>query len=108
MSPASPTCQSTSAQSRLPYAAGTTFRDVYEIVQGVPSNQIGFATAVQTGTVVTFTFIRPICAADSGGIGNTSFFFGLASLDAPVRGVHVRVDGLGLEDLPVKSFGPRR
>jgi hypothetical protein len=93
--------------AKLPYAAGTTLRDVYEIVQGVPSNQIGFATAVQTGTVVTFTFTRPICAADAGGVGNTSFSFGLASLDAPVRGVHVQIEVLGL-DLQVKSFGPRR
>jgi hypothetical protein len=94
--------------AKLPYAAGTTLRDVYEIVQGVPTNQIGFATAVQTGNVVTFTFARQICAGEAGSPGDTSFFFGLASLEAPVRGVHVQIDTPVLEDMQVKSFGPLR
>lgn len=94
--------------AKLPYAAGTTgIRDVYEIVQGVPANQIGFGSATQTGTEVTFTFARPVCAGDGITPGATTFAFGLASLDAPVRGVHVQIDALGL-DLQVKSFGPRR
>jgi hypothetical protein len=92
--------------SKLPYAAGTVLRDVYEIVQGVPPNQIGFASAVQTGNVVTFTFARLICAADLVSPGQTSFAFGLASLDEPDRGVHVQIDAPGLDDIQVKSFGP--
>lgn len=94
--------------AKLPYAPGVVLRDVYEITQGVPSNQIGFASAVQTGNVVTFTFARPICAADGRSPGNTSFFFGLASLDSPDRGVHVQIDAIGLDDMQVKSFGPIR
>ena len=94
--------------AKLPYAPGTILRDVYEITQGVPANQIGFSAAQQTGDVVTFTFARPIYAADASSPGGSSFAFGLASLHAPVRGVRVQMDGLGIEDIPVKSFGPRR
>jgi hypothetical protein len=94
--------------AKLPYAPGPTLRDVYEIVQGVPPNQIGFATAEQTGDVVTFTFARLICAADTVGPGSSSFFFGLASLHAPVRGVRVKIDAPGLDDIQVRSFGPQR
>jgi hypothetical protein len=96
--------------AKLPYAPGPILRDVYAITQGVAANQINFSSATQTGDVVTFTFARPICAGDAGtqGEGGASFAFGLASLDAPVRGVRVQVDALGLDDIPVKSFGPRR
>ena len=97
--------------AKLPYAANlgpSALRDVYEITQGVPADQIGFASAVQTGTVVTFTFVQPICAADSVSPGKASFAFGLASLDAPVRGVTVQIDSFGIDDIRVKSFGPRR
>jgi hypothetical protein len=96
--------------AKLPYAPGTILRDVYEIKQGVPANQIGFSVAQQTGDIVTFTFERPICAGDAGtqGQGGASFAFGLASLDRPVRGVRVQMDTPGLDNIPVKSFGPRR
>ena len=94
--------------AKLPYAAGVTLRDVYEIVQGAPANRIGFTRAEQTGTVVTFTFDRLICAGDGVTPGNSSFFFGLASLDGPARGVRARVDIPGLDDIPVEAFGPRR
>jgi hypothetical protein len=93
---------------KLPYAPGPTLRDVYEIVQGVPPNQVGFSGAEQTGDVVTFTFARPLCAGDGVTPGATSFFFGLASLDPPVRGGRVQMDVLGLDNVPVKSFSPRR
>lgn len=94
--------------AKLPYAPGTILRDVYEITQGVAANQIAFSAVQQAGDVVTFTFARPICAADTSGPGNSSFAFGLASLHAPVRGVRVKVDGLGIDDILVKSVGPRR
>jgi hypothetical protein len=93
---------------KLPYAAGTVLRDVYAITQGVPTNQISFSSAVQTGDVVTFTFAQPICAAGGGFDGKRSFFFGLASLDPPARGVTVQIDAIGLDDMRVKSFGPLR
>lgn len=93
--------------SKLPYAAGTVLRDVYEIVQGAPPNQVGFVSAVQTGNVVTFTFARPLCAADTASPGQASFAFGLASLDEPDRGVRVQIDTPVLE-IQVKSFGPIR
>lgn len=91
------------AVAKLPYAPGVVLRDVYEIRQGAPANRVSFESATQTGDVVTFTFAPGrFCA------GASSFDFGLASLDEPVRGVHVQIDAPGLEDIQVKSFGPRR
>ena len=75
---------------------------------GVPHDQIGLATAEQIGNVVTLSFAQPICAANADGPGKTSFFFGLSSLDAPVRGVRVQVAAAAVGDIPVKSFGPIR
>jgi hypothetical protein len=92
---------------KLPYAPNS-LRDVYEIKQGVPANQVGFSSAVQTGDLVTFTFERPICASDGTTPGATSFAFGLASRDSPDRAVGVLIDAIGLDDLRVKSFGPIR
>lgn len=94
--------------AKLPYAPGVTLRDVYEVVQGAPANQIGFSRVEQTGTVVTFVFDQPICVGDGVTPGKSSFFFGLASLDGPARGVHAKVDIIGLDDIPVDAFGPRR
>ena len=96
---------------KLPYASGApglALRDVYEIKQGVPTNRVGFSSAVQTGDLVTFTFERLVCAADGRGPGDTTFAFGLASRDAPDRGVQVLLDAPGLEDIRVKSVGPIR
>src|SRR4051794_20205250 len=87
---------------KLPYAPNS-LRDVYEIKQGVPANQVGFSSAVQTGDIVTFTFERSICAADDRIPGDTSFAFGLASRDPPDRAVTVQIDAIGLDDIRVKS-----
>jgi hypothetical protein len=92
---------------KLPYAP-SSLRDVYEIKQGVPSNQVGFSGATQTGELVTFTFERPVCAATDTTPGDTTFAFGLASRDAPDRGVTVQIDAIGLDDMRTKSFGPIR
>lgn len=93
--------------AKLPFAPNS-LRDVYEIKQDVPANQVGFSSAVQTGDLVTFTFERPVCASDGGGPGNTTFAFGLASTDGPDRGVTVQIDANDLLDMRVKSFGPIR
>ena len=94
--------------AKLPYAPGTVLRDVYAIQQGVPANQIGFASAELSGEVVTFTFSRLICASTGSGPGDTSFAFGLASVDPPARAVQALLDGPGFFDVRVKSFSPRR
>ena len=89
--------------AKLPYAPGVILREVYEIRQGPPANRVSFESAAQTADVVTFTFAPGrFCA------GASSFDFGLASLDGPVRGVHVQIDAPGLEDIQVRSVGPRR
>jgi hypothetical protein len=94
---------------KLPYAAGATaLRDVYEIVQGAPPDQIGFVRAEKDGDAVTFTFARPICAADAKNPGHASFFFGLASLHAPVRGARVELEIPAFVNFTVKAFGPQR
>jgi hypothetical protein len=94
---------------KLPYTAGpTALRDVYEIVQGTPPDQIGFVRVEKDGDVVTFTFARPICAGDAASPGRASFSFGLASLHAPVRGARVQLEIPGLVDFTVKAFGPQR
>src|SRR5262245_46993485 len=80
---------------KLPFAPNS-LRDVYEIKQGVPANQVGFSSATQTGELVTFTFERPVCAATDTSSGDTTFAFGLASRDAPDRGVTVQIDAIGL------------
>ena len=92
---------------KLPYAPNS-LRDVYMIKQGVPPNQVGFSSAVQTGELVTFTFERPVCASDDRAPGDTSFAFGLASRDQPDRRVTVQIDAIGLDDMRVKSVGPIR
>ena len=92
---------------KLPYAPNS-LRDVYMIKQGVPPNQIGFSSAVQTGDLVTFTFERLVCAGDGTSPGATTFAFGLASRDSPDRAVQVLIDAIGLDDMRVKSFGPIR
>jgi hypothetical protein len=94
--------------SKLPYAPGPVLRDVYEIQQNIPATQIGFASAIQTGDFVTFTFAAPVCASGGTGPGAISRSFGLASVDGPARGVQVQLDSPGLDDIRAKAFGPRR
>ena len=96
---------------KLPYAAGApgvALRDVYEIKQGVPPNQVGFSSADKTGDFVTFTFERPVCAGDDRSPGDTTFAFGLASRDSSDRAVTVQIDAIGLDDMRAKSVGPIR
>jgi hypothetical protein len=57
--------------------------DVFVVTKG-GLGTIGLASAEQDrrGTI-TFTFSQPVCAADTSGPGQTTFFFGLASIHPP-------------------------
>jgi hypothetical protein len=67
---------------------------------------IGLASAVQNRNVITFTFSQPVCAADTSGPGQTTFFFGLASINAPKAIVAtVEVPGI-FPDVNVKARAP--
>ena len=57
--------------TKLPYVKGALF-DVFVVTSG-GLGSVGLASAVQVGSVITFTFSAPVCP------GATSYFFGLAS-----------------------------
>jgi len=79
--------------------------DVFVITKG-GLGTIGLASAVQNRNIITFTFSQPVCAADTSGPGQTTFFFGLASIHAPKAIVaNVEVPGV-FPDLEVKARAP--
>jgi hypothetical protein len=67
--------------TRLPYKSGM-LADVYVITQG-GLGTIGLASAEQDGDVITFSFTKFICASEPANPANTTFFFGLASVNPP-------------------------
>jgi hypothetical protein len=65
----------------LPYRAGTN-ADVYVVTQG-ELGSIGVKSAEQTGSVIEFTFDKPLCVGNAANSGESTFFFGLASAKPP-------------------------
>ena len=61
----------------LRYSANGPPAQVFVVTSG-GLGTVGLAGADLTGTVVTFTFARPVCA------GQTSYFFGMAAAPTPV------------------------
>jgi hypothetical protein len=79
--------------------------DVFVITKG-GLGTIGLASAVQNRNIITFTFSQPVCAADTSGPGQTTFFFGLASIHPPKAIVAtVEVPGL-FPGVDVKARAP--
>jgi hypothetical protein len=79
--------------------------DVFVVTKG-GLGTIGLASAVQNRNIITFTFSQPVCAADSSGPGQTTFFFGLASIHAP-KAITATVEAPGVfPDLDVKARAP--
>jgi hypothetical protein len=68
--------------SQLPYKNNQP-ADVYVVTQG-GLGTIGLASAEQDGDVITFSFAKFICASEPANPANTTFFFGLASVNPPV------------------------
>ncbi len=44
---------------------------------------VGVSSAIQEGEMTKFTFTRPVCAGSRGRAGQSSFFFGFASIYPP-------------------------
>jgi hypothetical protein len=79
--------------------------DVFVVTKG-GLGTIGLASAVQNRNIITFTFSQPVCAADTSGPGQTTFFFGLASIHPPKAIVAtVEVPGI-FPDVNVKARAP--
>jgi len=68
--------------SQLPYKNNQP-ADVYVITQG-GLGTIGLGTVEQDGDVITFNFAKFMCATEQPNAANTTFFFGLASVNPPV------------------------
>jgi hypothetical protein len=65
---------------QLQYNGAGPRDDVFVVTSG-GIGSIGLASAMQTDTVIKFTFARPVCA------GESSYFFGLAADDPPFMSV---------------------
>ncbi|MEA2838654.1 MAG: hypothetical protein QOD89_3204 [Bradyrhizobium sp.] len=79
--------------------------DVFVVTKG-GLGTIGLASAVQNRNIVTFTFSQPVCAADSSGPGQTTFFFGLASTNVP-KAIVATIEAPGVfPDIDVKARAP--
>jgi hypothetical protein len=79
--------------------------DVFVVAKG-GLGTIGLASAVQNRNIITFTFSQPVCAADTSGPGQTTFFFGLASIHPP-KAIVATIEAPGVfPDLDVKARAP--
>jgi hypothetical protein len=79
--------------------------DVFVVNKG-GLGTIGLASAVQNRNIITFTFSQPVCAADTSGPGQTTFFFGLASIHPP-KAITAAVEVPGIfPDVNVKARAP--
>lgn len=92
--------------SKLQYNKVGPTDDVFVITKG-GLGTIGLASAEQNRRgIITFTFSQPVCAADTLGPGQTTFFFGLASTNTP-SGIVVGLEVPGLVDpVDVKARAP--
>ncbi|MEA2881987.1 MAG: hypothetical protein QOH32_1243 [Bradyrhizobium sp.] len=91
--------------TKLQYNKVGPTEDVFVVTKG-GLGTIGLASAEQNRNIITFTFSQPVCAADTSGPGQTTFFFGLASIDPPKAIVaHIESPGI-FPDLDVKARAP--
>jgi hypothetical protein len=91
--------------TKLQYNKVGPTEDVFVVTKG-GLGSIGLASADQNGNVITFTFSQPVCAADTSGPGQTTFFFGLASIHPP-KAIAATIEAPGvMPDLTVKARAP--
>jgi hypothetical protein len=69
--------------SSLDYNGDAIAGDQVFVVTSGGLGSVGLASAVQSGSDITFTFQGGVCAGGSPGTGESSFFFGLVSARAP-------------------------
>lgn len=92
--------------AKLQYNKAGPADDVFIVTKGGVGS-IGLASAEQDRKgIVTFTFAQPVCAADTSSAGQTSFFFGLASVHPPKAIVAV-VEGPGFDSIDVRARAPK-
>ncbi len=90
--------------TKLQYDKVGPLDDVYVVTKG-GLGTIKLASAAQTGSVITFVFSQPVCAADPSSKGETSFFFGLASTGLP-KAITATVGIPGLGQIKVDARSP--
>jgi hypothetical protein len=78
--------------------------DVFVVTKG-GLGTIGLMSAEQNRNGITFTFSQPVCAADTSGPGQTTFFFGLASANTPTE-IMATLEVPGLDPVDVKARAP--
>jgi hypothetical protein len=86
--------------AKLNYDKDRPLEHVFVVTKG-GLGKVGLLSAEQTGDLILFTFSQPVCAGESA---NSTFFFGLASNNAPVRTIaKVGVPGLLPVDVPARA-----
>ena len=66
----------------LDYNKNGTPDQVFVVTSGSVGT-VGLSGASEVGSVITFTLASPVCVGPSPGKGESSYFFGLASVNAP-------------------------
>ena len=90
---------------RLDYNGDGRPDDVFVVTKGGLGN-VKPAAAIQTGSSIRFLFDPAVCAGTGPGLGDSSFFFGLASAQPP-QDVMAQVEGtLGLA-VALKARAPK-
>lgn len=89
---------------KLSYDTAGPASDVFIVSKG-GLGTIGLSSAVQNGTVISFTFARPNCAGEVPGRGHVSSVFGLTSAAIP-RETTAKVGIPGADHVRVKALTP--
>jgi hypothetical protein len=76
------------------------------VVTGGGIGTIGLASAIQTGSDITFNFASPICEGGAPGKGASSFFWGLVS-KTPAQFVNATLHESGGVTHSVKARAPK-
>jgi hypothetical protein len=92
------------AVTQLHYDSGSTVSDVFVVSKG-GLGTVGLSSAVQNGDVITFTFEKPVCAANGSDPGQVSSLFGLASSSAR-NAISAKAGIPGTDHIDVKALAP--
>lgn len=90
--------------TKLQYNKVGPLDDVFVVTKGGLGN-VGLYAVEQNGSVVSFTFNEPVCAGTSPGKGDSSYFFGLTSVNPP-KLIIAYANVPGLEPIDVKARAP--
>jgi hypothetical protein len=90
--------------AKLQYNKAGPLDDVFVVTKG-GIGSVGLYAVDQTSDVITFTFNEPVCAGPTGGKGESSYFFGLASATPP-KSIIAYASVPGLDPIDVKARAP--